>query len=495
MKRIHSTARAASAALAVLLLALAWGAASAQPSTVSFQGQLSVSGTPFTGTANFKFAILCGASSPWSNDGTSASGSEPTAAVALPVQAGIFSVLLGDPALSMVALTADLIESCSAPKLRIWVDTGGGFEQLSDQPLASSPFALQSDVAGRSIGSFLVQNGSVRVSNGSGTTTIALFGANGEVSLSSIRFADNSVQTTAAGAGGPDNDWIINGANMTSGVAGNVGIGVAVPAVKLHVVGDLRVDGANGVGIDARNPNATSAIARFGWLNDVARIRVGGNGVGALNGFDFEGINDVSWLRILNNGNVGIGMVTPSQRLEVAGNAVIQGDLTIQGGITVTGGSPTTRFLAIPPDAFQAGDNTMAFHRSSVLLNGTTAGGGMTFEAPVYLPHGSTITEFTIFVTDSDGTGASGSNIQTFLLREPLGVGAGAIIGNLNSAAGAGAPGFVTVTQTGLSHVVDNQNNSYVVTANWKTPVAPLAVTALQVNGMRITYTVTPSTP
>ena len=59
---------------------------------------MTVSGTPYTGTGYFKFALVNGAgdTSFWSNDGTSTGGGEPTASVALPVSNGLFSVLLGD---------------------------------------------------------------------------------------------------------------------------------------------------------------------------------------------------------------------------------------------------------------------------------------------------------------------------------------------------------------------------------------------------------------
>jgi hypothetical protein len=523
-------------------LMLAAAAAFAQPSLVSYQGQLSVNGTPFTGNASFKFAVMCGTTSPWSNDGTSTNGSQPAVAVTLPVAQGVFNVLLGDPALAMVPLTAALVSGCATPQLRVWVDTGTGFEQLADQPVASSPFALQSSLASGAIGTFKVGNGT--------STAISLMGATGEASVGSIRFGDNSVQTTAAtGGGGTDSDWLINGANMSSMVTGNVGIGTAAPDRKLHISGGTDIDpafgggylrigptttgnllidnneiqavnngAANNLGInveggsvgigtvnpssrlhvlgsvradgvggfDVRNPNNTAAIARLDWNADIARIRVGGTGTGALNGFDFEGISDASWLRILNNGNVGINTVAPTERLMVNGNTVITGNLTVQGTIAGGGGGGGGS-VAIPSSAFlEAETNQMDVHRSNVLLNGRTAGQGLTFEAPVYLPDGATITGFEVHVTDSDATVASGRNIQTFLMSHPFTAGAGAIIATL---ATSGAPGRTVLSTTSLSTVVNNTANHYVVACNWVTPTGGVAVSALAVHGMRVIYT------
>src|SRR5262245_17198961 len=108
----------------------------AQPSSVSYQGELRDAGVPVNGNANFKFAIISSGATLWSNDGTSVAGSEPAASINLPVRNGIFGTRLG--ALPMVPLTATALSAVSTADLRVWVDTGGGFHQLSDQPLSSA---------------------------------------------------------------------------------------------------------------------------------------------------------------------------------------------------------------------------------------------------------------------------------------------------------------------------------------------------------------------
>jgi hypothetical protein len=71
------------------------------PHTLSYQGQLAVNGNGFNGPGQFKFALVSanGATTFWSNDGTSVGGSEPTAAVAVTVDHGLYAVLLGDTTL------------------------------------------------------------------------------------------------------------------------------------------------------------------------------------------------------------------------------------------------------------------------------------------------------------------------------------------------------------------------------------------------------------
>ena len=84
------------------------------PQIITYQGRVSVNGTNFTGTGQFKFALVNAAGSVtyWSNDGTSSGGSAPTAFVSLGVTNGLFAVGLGDTSL------ANMTKRCRIPRLR-----------------------------------------------------------------------------------------------------------------------------------------------------------------------------------------------------------------------------------------------------------------------------------------------------------------------------------------------------------------------------------------
>lgn len=195
-------------AIALLIAVLAPAAGAAVPTTSSYQGKLEVDGQPFTGSADFKFAILCEAATLWSNDGTSVDGSEPTDPVNLEVVDGIFSVLLGDPALAMLPITAEPLGGCATPMLRVWVDAGDGVELLDDQPLASSPYALMAESAtgahglfevdgGLGCGVLVKEGGSVTALDAVGQIVAYMKGRTGEIYCETLKFSDGTSMTSA----------------------------------------------------------------------------------------------------------------------------------------------------------------------------------------------------------------------------------------------------------------------------------------------------------
>jgi len=65
------------------------------PQLINYQGRVAVGPVNFSGTGQFKFALVnaAGNTTLWSNDGTSAAGSPPTNAVALTVTNGLYATM------------------------------------------------------------------------------------------------------------------------------------------------------------------------------------------------------------------------------------------------------------------------------------------------------------------------------------------------------------------------------------------------------------------
>ena len=118
----------------------------AVPQLLNHQGRMAVNGVNFDGNGQFKFALVSadGLTTYWSNDGSSTAGSLPASHVTLPVAKGLYSVLLGDTALTnMTALTPSALDYDEV-RLRIWFNDGiNNFQLITpDQRLAAAPYAL-----------------------------------------------------------------------------------------------------------------------------------------------------------------------------------------------------------------------------------------------------------------------------------------------------------------------------------------------------------------
>lgn len=122
------------------------------PPILSYQGDLRVAGTNYSGIAQFKFALVdsTGSQTYWSHDGSGSGGGPPASAVTLTVSNGLFQVLLGDTTIPhMTSPIPANIFSNTDVRLRIWCSEGGAsFQQLApSQRLTSAAYALRSDTA------------------------------------------------------------------------------------------------------------------------------------------------------------------------------------------------------------------------------------------------------------------------------------------------------------------------------------------------------------
>src|SRR6185503_18358800 len=100
----------------------------------------------------------------WSNNGTSTAGSQPTAAVALTVIKGLYSVLLGDATLPNMTIVPATVFTNADVRLRVWFNDGTNGSQLltPDQRIAAVGYAVMAgNVSDGAITSAKIATGAV----------------------------------------------------------------------------------------------------------------------------------------------------------------------------------------------------------------------------------------------------------------------------------------------------------------------------------------------
>jgi len=264
--------------LAVLLCVALTATLHAQNSAFTYQGLFEDNGSPANGTYDFVFTL-------YDSSGGATVVGEPQTNIAVAVVVGLF--------LAEIDFGANVFDG-SARWLAIGERTNGGasFTPLTPrQRITSAPYAVRA------------------LSLGSG----ALSGFSGHVSFSNPANSFTGDGSTLTGihsldaADGSPADAVFVDSE------GRVGVGTNMPSDALHVIGAIRSTHE----VVVQNPNNAEASARYSWLNDVARVRVGGSGAGSGAGFDIQGVSDISLLRVLQSGHVGIGTTTPSANLEI----------------------------------------------------------------------------------------------------------------------------------------------------------------------------------
>jgi len=142
----------------------------------------------------------------------------------------------------------------------------------------------------------------------------------------------NSSRSPLAYGGGPNSYFskLYIDADLTA--TGNVGLGTNAPGAKLDVQGTVKLGGQNANLDISGNPAAYQNLVGtgkmlIGWnraAGDGETDFVANEGAGSQGGFAFYSYNNASQekqlLRLLGNGNVGIGTTNPQEKLTVAGN-------------------------------------------------------------------------------------------------------------------------------------------------------------------------------
>ncbi len=379
MKHHHLTR-----ALALISLLAAAPAALAQtPALVPYQGRVQT-GTPaadFTGTGQFKFALMQGTTATrlWNNNG--ALTADPVSAVSVTVTNGLYSVMLGDTSLANMAAIPPSAFANADVRLRVWFN---GTQLSPDQRLAPNGYLPAS------IGGAKSFTGNVSIGNPAQTAQLGLndtralwkaslntglnAGRSSDGNLAFFYSTDNSgywrgllVGDTSNGAfvaGGrqdADGSWF-NRDLLLQHQGGNVGIGNSTPANRLSVTGDADVSGKIGIGtttpagvleiqagdVAAPDDGQRRGAIAFGYRGNPGELSPGGfrHFISTRHQGDNSGGNAIDfWLNnggqspedssspgvgnslamTLVDGKVGIGTSSPSGKLDVAGEVFSTG--------------------------------------------------------------------------------------------------------------------------------------------------------------------------
>jgi hypothetical protein len=323
--RVMKKLASALAVLATLILA---PVLSAQvPQLINYQGRVVVGTTNFNGSGQFKFALVNtnGTTTYWSNDGTSAAGSQPTAAVALTVSNGLYSVLLGDATLTnMTAIPATVFNNADV-RLRVWFNDGTNGSQLlaPDQRIAAVGYAM---IAGT------VPDGAITSAKIAPQAVTATQLANSAVNVTKIDTAQVQARVTGTAPAGsfitginangtvttaPDNTGGGGGGDITA-VSAGTGLtgGGASGDVTLSLGSNLTLAGNTTLGGNLTLPTTTATtgiifsganrmIHKFGFNNFYAGLFAGNLTSGGGNNV---GIGDLALSSVTSGGqNVAVG--------------------------------------------------------------------------------------------------------------------------------------------------------------------------------------------
>ncbi len=284
---------------------------------------------------------------------------------------------------------------------------------------------------------------------------------NGSIDNNVLRFGDNSGEAIGSGRRAGSNNqygldfYTASAKRMVISNLGNVGIGVTNPTASLEVT---RGDGINGTAMF----RGSQYFSHFNYSdNEDTYIRAGKDNGNVI-------INDMT------GGKVGVGTNNPLEKLDVSGNIRAS---------SYKYSTPKTYYYSISPVAFSSevsSSKVIKFDESVYFDIGASG----FLVAPVFLPHGATITSFTVYYDDNSAT----QDLVVTLLRRDFnspGVLVSATVSSTGSAGlGSGVDNAIVLP------TVNNQGNSLLIEAYSYPSISNWPAAALRLRGLIISYTI-----
>lgn len=187
-----------------------------------------------------------------------------------------------------------------------------------------------------------------------------------------------------------------------------------------------------------------------------------------------------------NGGNVGIGQIPTSQKLEVNGNISVPASGSYQYA------SPKTRYLSISASAF-ALQNSFLVSNSGIAfagfgtgqarwVQGGAAGTDAFMFANVSLPDGANVSAIDVFAYDASATEEMGAEFYAL----SNGTTTPQLLASTTTSGTAFNGGLITLSVTGVNQGIDNSANSYYLRVKTKE-----ASNLLRLYSVKMTYSVT----
>lgn len=352
------------------------------------------------------------------------------------------------------------------------VRANGGFSTaFGGSSVANGPYSTSMGYS-----SFASGFGSAALGFRSSTT------AYGSISLGALNDDTDSPDPTNATAsdrifqiGNGDINTLSRSNAMTVLRNGNTGIGITTPQTTLHIKSSSNnpviFDGSAEMWVTlAENGINRGYIGSYaGNVEDVdLGTYYGSSGSVHLT------TGNTPRLTVINNGNVGIGLTSPSEKLEVTGNVKATSYIY---------SSPKTFYYSVHPSAFQAELPSDNIYRDFATVYYFNPPNGTYMVAPLNLPNGAIITGFTVYFVDNSAT----EDLRVVLLYHPH-------LSNGNTelarVVSSGTPGASSLSapSIGAPAAVNNQLANYAIEANPHSD-HPWPGLNLQIRSILITYT------